>query len=202
MKKSLAVLLSLLVIPLFSTQVFAQDYDQYDYDDEPDHVLSNRTGFGVHLGHYQAQDADEGALFFGAQLRARGNILGAELAAEYRGEQSYNVTGGEVNVRQVPVTASALLFAPIGEMFAPYALAGLGVYFTMYDYEEDFGVDIGDDSETNFGYHLGLGADIAVADNAAFNIDYRYLFLDGDQDSLDDKGFSGNVFTAGLTFYF
>lgn len=189
--KKLVALFTVFLLSAFSIHTFAQEYN----------VLQNRTGFGFHLGHYQAQDAEDGALFLGAQLRARGEILGGELSVEYRGEQSYQVTGGEVITRQIPVTASVLLFAPLGQAFSPYALAGLGAYYTVYDYEDDF-VDVGDDSETNFGYHLGLGTDIAISENAAFNIDYRYLFLDGNQDSLNDKEFSGNVITGGLTFYF
>lgn len=202
MMKKLAAITTVIFFSLFTIQATAQDYDDYDYDDDNDEsVLTNRTGLGVHVGHYQAEDADDGSLFFGAQLRARGNVLGAELSAEYRGDQTYNLDGGEVIIRQIPVTASALLFAPIGDMFAPYAVAGLGVYYTIYDYEQDF-LDAGDEADTNFGYHLGLGADIAVSPTAAFNLDYRYLFLDGNEDTLNDKGFSGNVFTAGITFYF
>lgn len=188
--KKLITLFSFLIISAFTVETLAQDY-----------IHQHRTGFGFHLGHYQAQDAEDGSLFIGAQLRSRSDILGAELSAEYRGDQRYSVTNGDVIVRQIPVTASLMAFAPVGEAVAPYALAGLGVYYTIYDYEFD-APDLGDDAETNFGYHLGLGTDIAISEGAALNIDYRYLFLDGNQDSLNDKRFSGNVFTAGLTFYF
>jgi len=188
--KKLISLFSILFLSALAFQVSAQDY-----------LLVNRSGLGLHVGHYQAQDAEEGSLFLGAQLRARGNVLGAELSAEYRGEQEYRLDAGDYTVRQIPLTGSLLLFLPLGEYFSPYALGGIGVYYTIYDYEEGF-LDPGDDTETNFGYHLGCGTDIAISENAAFNIDYRYLFLDGNQDSLNDKEFSGNVFTAGLTFYF
>ena len=171
MKKTVAIF-TVLILSAISIQTYAQEYN----------VLQNRTGFGFHLGHYQAQDAEDGSIFFGAQLRARGEIFGAELSTEYRGEQSYQLDGGgEVITIQIPVTASVLAYAPLGRAFSPYAIAGLGAYFTVYDYEEDNVLDLGDDNETNFGYHIGLGSDIAVSENAAINIDYRYLFLDGNK---------------------
>ncbi|MEX0721692.1 MAG: porin family protein [Balneolaceae bacterium] len=188
--KKLITLFSFLIVSAFSLEALAQDYN-----------LQNRTGFGLHLGHYQAQDAEEGSMFVGVQLRSIGEMLGAELSAEYRGDQRYRIEGGDLTVRQIPVTGSLLLFIPVGESFAPYGLAGLGVYYTVYDYDEGF-LDPGDETYTNFGYHLGLGADIAVSEDASINVDYRYLFLDGNNESLDNKSFSGNLFTAGITFYF
>lgn len=187
--KKIITLFSFFIISAFAVEALAQDY-----------IIQNRSGLGVHLGYHKAQDAEDGTMFVGAQLRSRGEYFGAELSAEYRGDQRYRATGGDLTVRQVPVTGSLLLFAPIAENLSPYALAGLGAYYTIYDYDEGF-LEPGDETEVEFGYHLGFGADIAVSETAAFNIDYRYLFLDGN-DSLADKEFSGNVITAGLTFYF
>jgi len=49
---------------------------------------------------------------------------------------------------------------------------------------------------------LGFGLDLPLNESAGLNIDYRYLFLDDKGDDLDDTEFSGNVISAGLTFYF
>ena len=75
------------------------------------------------------------------------------------------------------------------------------VYYSIYDYDGGF-INPGDDTEVNLGYHLGFGLDLPVNNSAALNVDYRYLFLDGSNDSIANKEFSGNVITAGLTFYF
>lgn len=188
--KKLLTLFSLLIITTLFTQATAQQY-----------LIENSSGIGPKVGFYKAPDAEDGTMFIGLQSRTKGKYVGAEFSLEYRGEQSYTTTGGsELTVRQVPVTGSLLVFAPLAENFAPYGLAGLGAYYTFYDYDGGF-VNPGDDAEVKVGYHLGFGADVALSESAALNVDYRYLFLDG-SDDLSNKEFSGNVISAGLTFYF
>lgn len=167
-----------------------------------DSPTQDKSGIGPRIGYYQSPDAEDGALFLGFQSRVRGkSIIGAEFAAEFRGQQAYDVDGGTVKVRQIPVTGSLLLFVPIAPNFQPYALAGLGAYYTIYDYEGGF-LNQGDDAEVNFGYHLGFGLELPVDETVALNVDYRYLFLDGSNDSLGNKEYSGNVISGGITFYF
>lgn len=189
MKKFVTFITLIAVTALFG-QAYAQNY-----------LIEDESGIGPKVGFYKAPDADDGTMFIGIQSRTKGKYVGGEFSLEYRGEQSYTTAGGsQLTVRQIPVTGSLLLFAPLAENFAPYGLAGLGAYYTFYDYDGGF-VNPGDDSEVKIGYHVGLGADIALSETAAFNIDYRYLYLDGSED-LSDKEFSGNVISAGLTFYF
>lgn len=188
--KKLITFVSVIAITALFSQANAQQY-----------IIENASGIGPKVGFYKAPDAEDGTMFIGLQSRSKGKYLGAEFSLEYRGEQGYTTSGGsELTVRQVPVTGSLLLFAPLAENFAPYGLAGLGAYYTFYDYDGGF-VNPGDDAEIKIGYHLGFGADVALSESSAFNIDYRYLFLDG-SDDLSDKEFSGNVISAGLTFYF
>lgn len=177
------------VMLIFSGSAYAQS------------LLKDKSGIGPRIGYYKAPDAEDGTMFIGAQTRFRGEIVGFELAAEYRGEQSYTVSGGELTVRQIPVTTSLLVFVPIAPNFQPYGLIGLGAYYSIYDYDGGF-INPGDDAEVNLGYHLGFGLDLPLNESAALNVDYRYLFLDGNNNSISDKEFSGNVLTAGLTFYF
>lgn len=187
--KKLQTFLTLLLITLFYSNAQAQEY-----------LIQNNSGLGPKIGYYKAPDAEDGTMFIGIQSRTKGKYLGAEFTAEYRGEQSYSTTNGTLTVKQIPVTGSLLLFAPLAENFSPYGVAGLGAYYTFYDYDGGF-LNPGDDTEVNVGYHLGFGADIALSESAAFNVDYRYLFLDGNDD-ISDKEYSGNVISAGLTFYF
>lgn len=165
-----------------------------------DFLISRQSGIGPKLGYYKAPDAEDGTMFFGAQTRFRGEFVGLEIAAEYRGSQEYTTTGGELTIQQVPVTASLMGFIPVSDHVNPYALGGLGAYYTFYDYEGGF-VEPGDETEMKIGYHLGFGAEFPLHSSAAINVDYRYLFLDGD-DNLQNKEFSGNVFSAGVTLYF
>lgn len=187
--KNLSKILTILIVIAFATSVSAQES-----------WLTDKSGIGPRIGYYKAPDAEEGTMFIGAQARFRGEIIGAEFAAEYRGEQTYSVTGGDVNVSQLPVTASLMAYLPISPNIQPYGVAGLGGYYTFYDYEGTF--TSGSESELNLGYHLGFGLDLALTQNAAINVDYRYLYLDGENDNIPEKEYSGNVITGGLTFYF
>ncbi|MCA1801330.1 MAG: porin family protein [Rhodothermaceae bacterium] len=169
-------------------------------------AIKNTFGFGPRLGYYKANDADEGNFYGGIQARIRfGSVIGIEGSIEYRAGQEYGIANYNVKTSFVPVTASMILFVPISQSFAPYGLAGLGVYYTRYTYSEAASVlGFDDDSNFNIGYHLGFGAEFPFSQNVALNVDYRYLFLNPDknQESLDGASFDGNVFTAGLTFYF
>jgi opacity protein-like surface antigen len=166
-----------------------------------DATIKNTLGIGPRMGYYKANDADEGSFYFGAQTRARlGSVLGVEGSIEYRAAQEYNIGGQSYETKLVPVTASALLFLPVSENFAPYGVAGLGAYYTIYEFE---GVVDEVDNEFNFGYHLGFGVELPINKNAALNFDYRYLFLNpnANEVSTDNTNYNGNVFTAGLMFY-
>ena len=187
--KLLRSLFIVTIIALFGSSVYAQN------------LLENKSGIGPRFGYYKAPDAEDGTMFFGVQSRFRGKIFGGELAFEYRGEQDYTVSGGELSVRQIPVTASLMAYVPVAPNFQPYGVAGLGAYYTITDYDGNF---INSDTETqvNVGSPLGFGLALPISNAAALNIDYRYLYLDGDNENLPEKEYSGNAITGGLTFYF
>lgn len=187
--KKLLLLSTFIFASAFTFEAVAQNF-----------LIKDASGLGPKIGYYKAPDAEEGTMFIGIQSRSRGEVLGFEFAAEYRGEQEYTASGGDLTVKQIPVTGTLLAFIPVTPNFNPYGLAGLGAYYTIYDYDGGF-VNPGDDTEVKVGYHLGFGVDLPLNESAALNVDYRYLFLDG-SDDLDDKEFSGNVLSAGLTFYF
>ncbi|MEX2435350.1 MAG: outer membrane beta-barrel protein [Balneolaceae bacterium] len=168
--------------------------------------ITDTFGFGPRLGYYKAQDADQGNLYYGIQARFRpGAIVGIEAAVEYRAGNEFGVGNSTVKTSFVPVTTSMLLFAPVSEHFAPYGVAGLGAYYTRYSTSgalEDLGFE--SDNEFNLGYHLGVGTEIPVNDNTAISIDYRYIFLNpnDNEESFEDASFNGNTISASLMFYF
>lgn len=172
-----------------------------------DDGISNTIGIGPRLGYYKANDAEEGSFYGGAQIRARlGRIIGIEGAIDYRTSQKYDLGEYSANVRQIPITASALLFLPVSEHFQPYGVAGLGAYYDMIDYDTDAEAipGIEDDHTVDFGYHLGFGLELPFNEKVALNADYRYIFLDPGSDAfgdVEDADLSGNVFTVGLMFY-
>lgn len=169
-------------------------------------AIENTFGFGPRVGYYQADDADEGNFYGGIQFRGRfGQTLGLEAAVEYRAAQDFSFDDFEADTRMVPITGSLLLFVPFGPNFSPYGLAGLGAYYTLTDYSgdvEELGLE--DFEEFNLGYHLGFGLEIPISSNVAFNADYRYLFLnpDDNEENLEGASFDGNTFTGSIMFYF
>lgn len=169
-------------------------------------AIQNTFGFGPKLGFYKAQDADEGSFYGGLQARFRlGAIVGIEASVEYSDGQTYGIGDQTVTTSLLPVTGSLLLFMPVNQYFSPYAVAGVGAYYTSYEVSgiaAELGFD--DDSNFNLGYHLGFGTEIPITPNVALNADYRYLFLNPNtnEESFDGANFNGNVITAGLMFYF
>tara|TARA_R100001143_G_C3361257_1_gene136203 strand:- start:20053 stop:20646 length:594 start_codon:yes stop_codon:yes gene_type:complete len=169
-------------------------------------TIQNTFGFGPKLGYYSAPDADEGNFYGGLQARFRmGAVVGIEASVEYRPGQKYGIGNQTVTTSFIPVTASLLLFMPVNQHFTPYTVAGIGSYYTRYEVSgiaSEIGFD--DDSSFNLGYHLGFGTEIPITSHVALNADYRYLFLNPNtnEESFDGANFNGNVFTAGLMFYF
>lgn len=169
-------------------------------------AIKNSFGIGPRLGYYKAQDADEGNFYGGIQARLRlGAVIGIEGAVDYRAGQEYRFGAYTVKTSSIPVTGSLMLFAPINRSFAPYGLAGIGAYYTKYDYSGSIaGLEVEDDSSFNMGYHLGFGAELPFNENVALNVDYRYIFLNPDEneESFEDADLNSNAFTVGLMFYF
>ena len=169
-------------------------------------TIEDAFGIGPRLGYYKATDADEGSFYGGVQARLRfGAVIGMEAAVDYRAGQEYGFDQYSVQISSIPVTGSLMLFAPVSESFSPYGLAGIGAYYTKYDYEGSVGELVQDDeSSFNMGYHLGFGAEFPFNENVALNVDYRYIFLnpDDNEESFEDADFNSNAFTAGLMFYF
>lgn len=197
MKKTLITLTFLMGVLTFSAS--AQDASDRA-------AIDNTFGFGPRLGYYKAQDADDGSFYGGIQARLRlGAIVGIEGAVDYRAGQEFGLGDVSVKTSSIPVTGSLLIFAPVNPNFSPYGIAGIGAYYTRYDYSDaisDIGVE--DDSSFNMGYHLGFGVELPFNENVALNLDYRYIFLnpDDNEESFEDANLNSNAFTAGLMFYF
>lgn len=160
-------------------------------------------------------DTDTSAVRFkGGQIRARMSPRTAiEVALDVRTETNEAATQ---RVRQLPLQASLLLF-PVRSAFAPYALGGGGWYTTRV--ETLAGQEtVLSESNREFGWHGGFGAELRLGRHAAAHADYRYTFLDfGDDEpagggaapAAGETGISrflpsyrGSMWTAGLTLYF
>ncbi len=184
------LILLLFAIPSLTHAQYIED----DMEDEGGIMI------GPRIGYYEFNDAEEGAFFVGLQLRGHLNdYFGLEFAATYRTTSEFQLSGGgEVQTGLVPITLSGLVYIPVSEHFMPYGIAGVGGYYRYSDTDgvaEEFVDDFQD--EFIFGYHLGFGLEVPLSEAIAISADYRYTFLNPEENEPD---LSGNAFTVGLMF--
>jgi len=202
--------LILLVLILSAAPAFAQR-----------EYIENTIGFGPRVGWYSSNDAEEGAWHFGAMARLRiGNNVGLEATLDYRDSERFSA--GRIDTRNynadvayLPLTASLMIFIPVGSNFTPYGVAGLGWYYTLVDYDiltstiPQLRDRFEDENSFVPGYHFGLGLEITFGSHFALHGDFRYLFLDTEINSvrdvlsadIDTKNSDGLVLSAGFMVY-
>ncbi|HZN62660.1 MAG TPA: outer membrane beta-barrel protein [Planctomycetota bacterium] len=154
--------------------------------------------FGIRAGYIKPRDADDGTWFGGVQLRVPlGPVLALEGSVEFHTSE---FADGDIEVIQYPVQASLLVFLLPNSQVCPYVLGGLGWYYTTTDFSGSLD---GLDSETDslFGAHLGLGARLALG-GLTTSVDLRYIFLEPDEDALEDEDFDSIQIVLSLTFPF
>lgn len=145
-------------------------------------------------------DADDGDIYGGAQLRFHlGKPLAIEGSAEYRRE---TFLGGTTRAHIWPVQASLLAFLLPDYRFTPYVLGGVGWYFRTIDGPGGF-----EETDNQFGPHLGAGLQFFIHRSWSLNADWRYVWLDDFRSrnrALQDVEFdgAGHQISAGLNYHF
>jgi hypothetical protein len=145
---------------------------------------------------------EESQRFFGGQIRLIGGNYGFEVSLDRRSEE-FELLNQKVT--ETPIQMSLLLRMASGRV-APFLLGGPGWYrrkVEPIDGPDDLSV-----STTEFGWHAGGGLEVLAGRHFGIHGDYRYTFLDFDDD--DDDGFvggllpghRGSMWTVGATFYF
>ena len=128
---------------------------------------------GPHLGIQKSKSAEGANYLVGATLRLKLlPVLGAEADIGYRQEKY----GSDVlTVRDYPVTVTGLLY-PLPMI---YGGIGGGWYNTTFDYSDTYNkAGYGDETTTNFGWHLAAGVELPASPKVRFFGDVRYVFLD------------------------
>lgn len=113
-----------------------------------------------------------------AGLAFRGHlaeILMTELGIGYRSEDLFD---DQLKMRMWPITAS-LYLRPVP---AIYAGAGVGWYNVTFDYADE--VPIEDETEQEFGVHVGGGFQVPLAPSAAIDLNGRYVFMQEQESEL------------------
>ena len=155
--------------------------------------------FGLRAGYIKPRDADDGTWFGGIQLRVP---LASSLAIEGSIAVHHNeFEDGDIDVVQYPVQVTALWFLFPESPVCPYLLGGVGWYYTRVSFDGDLG-DTEDDTTSFFGAHLGFGVRFAIEKSVVLSADLRYLFIEPNEDELDEEEFDSLQFVFSVGFPF
>jgi opacity protein-like surface antigen len=158
-------------------------------------------GIGPVGGYLKSKGADQGTWTAGLAARLRIiEYVGAEASVTFHENDHLD---GNAIVSQIPVQLTAMAYPFPDWTVQPYALLGVGWYFTRIDYVDALS---GLDSETDslFGVHVGAGANIDLGLVNLF-ADIRYIFLDEagiDNSDLQDEEYDSWQVTFGVMFGF
>ena len=152
---------------------------------------------GVHGGYLSSKDGSTGLFVAGAQARLHLVwLLAAELRGSYYSD-SYDVASlGGVDVSNVPIQASAMIYLLKLPGFGLHVLGG-GTYNTLK--LEGTGNVTGEIDESKWAAHAGVGVDIGLSKNFLLNLDGRYVFLNVDPGNLPPPSsgeYKGDYWTA------
>ena len=133
--------------------------------------------FGLRCGYQRLAEGDNGgAVVGGGYFRWDWHrIVMLEAAVLYHVEE-VNPTN---DLELIPIQFSGLIY-PLRRdyQFSPYILGGVGFYLTRVVQK-----GVSTDSNSDFGWHLGLGVDCAVNDRVFIEGDFRYIWLKTETDS-------------------
>ncbi|HQI00895.1 MAG TPA: porin family protein [Deltaproteobacteria bacterium] len=158
--------------------------------------LDNGFAAGAALGHKLGRNF---ALEFGLDY----------ISTDFHHDYSYDEYGYEdayLTTFGIPVTAKFIV--PLSDQVELYAGAGVGVYFTGIDFDNEYydGYYYEHDriDDTGFGFHTLIGADIKMSSNTAFTMELKYTEIDHDFNEYYDKDFEigGTTASAGIKFLF
>jgi hypothetical protein len=183
----------------------AQDFLKMDVDELPLAVQAppNDSPFmlGPAAGYVRMREADHGGWYGGLMARVR---LAPFLGIEASGGITQSEFSDDVNVQQIPVQLSAVVFPFHPDLLRPYAAAGAGWYPTEVDYHGALS-GLSNDRETLFGFHVGAGGELQMGRSLVAFIDARLVFMeepDLDLGPLADESFDLWQVAMGLGLQF
>jgi hypothetical protein len=143
------------------------------------------------VGITRAVNTDDNTSRFSGGLSVRSDVarfLMAEIGVSHRSEER---SGGDLHIRQWPITTS--LWLKLMPML--YAGGGAGWYHTTLGYAAS--LPFSDETHQQFGVHLGGGLRMPLAPMAGLDLNGRYVFL-GDVDQKRSTQFDPDFWTTSL----
>lgn len=146
-------------------------------------VYAGKADVGARAGYMRIAEAEDGTLLGGLFFRTDWHdVVFIDGSLYYHTEE---IAPG-VDLELIPIQLSAMLFL-LGRdnLINPFVLGGGGIYWNRTTVT---GRDT--DSEFDFGWHLGLGADFNLSDRIFVEGDFRYMWLDS---SSEDQTFGASL---------
>lgn len=128
---------------------------------------------GPQIGLYSNDENDDDFnVMVGAAARTKfAPWIGLEGAINYRQE---SFADENLSVKSWPILVTGL-FYPVNYI---YATLGGGLYSTTFDFDSSVPMD--DDTQNEFGWHIGGGVELPLGSRSLLTGDVRYVFLDYD----------------------
>ena len=147
------------------------------------------------LGISRTVDGDGEATPSGG-LALRGDLLPLLRAEVDAGYGSESILEDQLKLHRWPITGS-LYFTPIPQL---YAGAGLGWYHTTYSYSDALPFE--DETEQEFGIHVGGGLRVPVGPSLAVDLGGRYVMMQEQESPLIPEKFDPSFWMTrlGLSF--
>jgi len=184
MRKHLALVLAGLFVAATAATAVAADYDRYErgprggspgvYAPPPRHAQYGQPYFFAHLGIFDPNNDLDGLRGYDSG----GNFdigVGSRVAPLFAIDGTFGGYGAERGSSEatvVPLTIGGRLIIP-HPIIEPYVGAGLGLYFTSLD-EPINGID---DTSSDFGGYLSIGADFWLNPRVALNFEGKYHWV-------------------------
>jgi hypothetical protein len=139
----------------------------------------------------------------GGQVRLVGGRWGFEVSLD-RHSETFDLLNEKVT--ETPIQASLLMRLGSGRV-SPFLLGGPGWYRRKVTRLDDPEQSV---STREFGWHAGIGLEILAGRHLGLHGDYRYTFLEFEDDEEEDGGLiggllpghRGSMWTVGATIYF
>jgi outer membrane protein len=183
---------------------------------------AGRFGIGVRVGYGDYSDDDQTFSGGKVELESDGTFMyevnltyflheyfSLELGVDYTETDVYlnyssGMSGKAGDLEQIPVLLTGRMHFSTNHKVTPYLGVGIGYYFN--DFDSDSGssnIDVDD----SFGFHVNGGLEVFITDDAAINLDMKYVWEEVDVDNNfpgSDEEFKRNQFVAGvgLKYYF
>jgi hypothetical protein len=200
MRKVLAVILVVLAAGAWAAPGYAADYDRYErgyrgeYPPPPPppprraatvptqrHAQQGEPYFFAHLGVYDPNDETDGLKGYDSGVNFDLGI-GSRISPVFAVEGTFGAFGAERGSDEatvVPVTIGGRFIVP-NPFIEPYLGAGFGLYFSSLKEDPRVGPPVFsgiDDTSTDFGGYLSLGADFWLNQRAALNVEGKYHWV-------------------------